>query len=230
MTSLKGKTYEEIYGPLLAEQKRALRRKPRPSYTLSDEGRERLRQRTLGNTWAAANKGRKLSEEHKAKISAGVRAAYKNGDIVPPESRIRIGEARRNMPREEKIALSKRIKKHLSDTDCECGMHKANRKSEQTYIEKVLSLLLEEFPEIIHEKRFGPYTVDFYLPPPYHLAFEADGEYWHNKKKDIKRDRWLWNTHQLIVIRFSGRELLKLGTVFKKWFSGGKLKDLVEGK
>ena len=62
---------------------------------------------------------------------------------------------------------------------------------------------------VVPQKAFGRYNVDAYLPPPYHLAFEADGEYWHDPKKDAIRDTQLLSKFQLPVVRLSERELQK---------------------
>ncbi len=50
--------------------------------------------------------------------------------------------------------------------------------------------------------------VDAYLPLPYHLAFEADGEYWHqHPRRDAARDAYLLKEFSLPVIRINGSEL-----------------------
>lgn len=75
-------------------------------------------------------------------------------------------------------------------------------------IENILrNVILVDFPEVVCEKRFGRFRVDAYLPPPYHLAFEADGEHWHNKKYDKKRDAELMKRFGLPVVRMSEQEL-----------------------
>jgi len=78
-----------------------------------------------------------------------------------------------------------------------------------TTIERFLvDIILAEFPEVIEQQHFGRYVVDAYLPPPYHLAFEADGDYWHNRpgvrKKDRARDRYLLKEFGLRTIRITG--------------------------
>jgi len=53
------------------------------------------------------------------------------------------------------------------------------------------------------QKQFGRYVVDAYLPIE-NLAFEADGEYWHNrpgaKERDSKRDQYLKSKFGLVEI------------------------------
>ncbi len=56
--------------------------------------------------------------------------------------------------------------------------------------------------------RFGRFRVDAYLPPPYHLAFEADGTYWHRPeseqaRRDVERDAWLLEHYDLRVVRLT---------------------------
>jgi hypothetical protein len=71
--------------------------------------------------------------------------------------------------------------------------------------------LLREFPELVFEAKFGRYSVDVYLPPPYHLAFEADGDHWHNKpgakERDEKRDAVLLKQYGLPVVRLAQGEI-----------------------
>ena len=91
-------------------------------------------------------------------------------------------------------------------TNCRCWVH--GPKS-PTSIEKSLFSLLSEFPEIIEQKRFGRYRVDAYLPPPYHLVFEADGTYWHRNREqyDQLRDQYLLENFNLPVVHLTEEEL-----------------------
>ena len=60
------------------------------------------------------------------------------------------------------------------------------------------------------EVPFGRYTVDIYLPER-HLAFEADGEYWHDsslvREHDRERDAYLAQAHDLPVTRMTDVEI-----------------------
>lgn len=59
------------------------------------------------------------------------------------------------------------------------------------------------------ERRFGRALVDCYLPD-YHLAFEADGTYWHRAElqaRDRARDERLWERFRLPVVRLTQAEL-----------------------
>ena len=72
--------------------------------------------------------------------------------------------------------------------------------------------LLKEvgFEIIIPEHPMGHYFIDAYLPNE-HLAFEADGKYWHSrleiKEHDKKRDAWLLENCSLPVIRLTEAEI-----------------------
>ena len=85
-----------------------------------------------------------------------------------------------------------------------------------TTIENFLvDVILAEFPEVIgpSKQRFGHYTVDAYLPPPYHLAFEADGDYWHalyekrDPGHDARRDAYLLREFGLPTVRITESEI-----------------------
>ena len=60
-----------------------------------------------------------------------------------------------------------------------------------------------------HQKRVGPFYVDFYLPDQ-DLIIECDGEYWHSRPDQVKRDRcknhWLWR-HGKKYVRVAEREI-----------------------
>lgn len=99
------------------------------------------------------------------------------------------------------------------------GKKLTTRKSSLT--DRMVEGLLNEFLEVVREKKFGNYRVDAYLPPPYHLAFEADGDYWHNRdalvlhKRNInehaatddERDQYLFNVFNLPVVHLSETEV-----------------------
>lgn len=78
-----------------------------------------------------------------------------------------------------------------------------------TRLELALVLLLRGAGFIIkREKRFGRYRVDAYLPER-HLAFEADGKYWHSQQRehDARRDAELLERFGLPVVRLTEQEL-----------------------
>ena len=110
---------------------------------------------------------------------------------------------------------------------CQCFSHRVETEKEKTSriakamanrfptrIERLLAgVVLAEFPEVRTQEPFGCYHVDAYLPPPYHLAFEADGEYWHrHPKRDAARDAYLLRKFGLPVVRLTGSEIIKVCT------------------
>jgi len=86
------------------------------------------------------------------------------------------------------------------------------RKRSMTGIEVKLREKLEDMNlEYVEQKSVGPWTVDFYLPD-YHLAVEADGDYWHDKPgvkaKDKRKNQWFSDKLDNIF-RLSGTEIKK---------------------
>ncbi len=109
--------------------------------------------------------------------------------------------------------MSRATVQHIVECGGSCGGASCVPPSSPTRIEDILvDVLLAEFPAVVREQRFGRYRVDAYLPPPYHLAFEADGVYWHqDPEKDATRDAYLMAEHGLPVVRLGEAELLKIG-------------------
>lgn len=105
------------------------------------------------------------------------------------------------------IAAGARRHAALELPNCKCMMHKSRYSTRLSKL--MIKLFLSEFPEVVEEKRFGRFRVDAYLPQPYHLAFEADGEYWHSmrKDKDKARDKMLFEKYGLPVIRLTQQEI-----------------------
>jgi very-short-patch-repair endonuclease len=85
----------------------------------------------------------------------------------------------------------------------------------------MIEVFLSEFPEVIAEKPFGRYRVDAYLPPPYHLAFEADGDFWHPYVERQRpgyykqRDDFLLERFGLLVVRLTETEIKR--AVWGRW-------------
>ena len=75
---------------------------------------------------------------------------------------------------------------------------------------KMIEVCLANRGVVVPEKRFGTYFVDAYLPAE-HLAYEADGTYWHNRpgaaERDAKRDQFLLAEFGLRVIRLPQEEI-----------------------
>lgn len=154
---------------------------------VSDETRAKLR---------AANLGKKYSVEQRAALSAALVRRYVDRPHtatakakMSAAARRRIEEGRWNGPRAGRYytRLAQLLHSHLSRQ----------------------GLSLE--PEV----RFGPYFVDLY-DRLNHVAYEADGEYWHAAKERkhpgyyARRDEYLRLTHSLEVRRFTGTQIKRL--------------------
>jgi len=55
------------------------------------------------------------------------------------------------------------------------------------------------------EEPFGKYWIDVYLPE-FHIGIEADGPY-HFRKRDEKRDKFLFDEYALPVLRIGHKEM-----------------------
>lgn len=82
-----------------------------------------------------------------------------------------------------------------------------------TKIELALAeFLIDSGYDLIPQVQFGRYPVDLY-EPNYHLAFEADGRYFHDRKEFFspgyfkQRDEYLLSKYNLTTIRFSEAEI-----------------------
>ena len=154
---------------------------------------------------------RNCSEEQRRAVS---RALTGRPKPIGFSERMREIATGRKYPPEVIEKFSQRSKKHMEKNllECQCYGHQSRRHQQgksPTDIENILyDLVLREFPEIRKQEIFGRYTVDAYLPAPYHLAFEADGSHWHRDSEfDRNRDSYLLNEFNLPVIRFSDKEL-----------------------
>lgn len=165
------------------------------------ELREEVRNKRLGSSWSPETKskikstlsGRAFTEEHKSNLSAA-----KTGSKFSEEHKANIAAARK-------------AHAELELPDCKCIHH--HKFAKPTNIEILLrEVILAEFPEVVPYKKFGRYEVDAYLPTPYHLAFEADGDFWHAKSqvRDAKRDAYLLDKFDLPVIRIWQHEILEV--------------------
>ena len=150
----------------------------------------------------------------------------KPGHLQTIETRAKIGDSHRGVmrssrPLKVRQRISKTMKRKIATGEIviktHTGIHKQNclcwscRKFYQlSYHEEALLQFLKEFPAVVSQRRFGKYRVDAYLPPPYHLAFEADGLEHHKPKRqalDNIRDRYLMSNFNLPVIHIQNQEL-----------------------
>ena len=157
----------------------------------------------------ASLKGRPLSEKHRAALSVA-----KSGNHLSERQRASIRTAARRSDVRQRLSAS--AHKHIEGDfpNCKCIHHvRVHAPSVSKLSLTMIRVLLAEFPEVIPEKRFGPYRVDAYLPPPYHLAFEADGEYWHRRTECerpgyyAQRDAYLLVHFSLPVVHLSERDI-----------------------
>ena len=158
-----------------------------------------------------ALKGRSLSIEHRFAISAARK------DMKLSEAHCAsISAARKGIPWNEEHRAALRVANYahaiLDLPECACISH-CRYYQRPSKIQLCLAYLLYQsgLPVII-EQRFGRYSIDCYVPAPYHLAFEADGEYWHNRHSlsgydYAARDTYLLKTFNLPTIRFTEREI-----------------------
>ncbi len=171
-----------------------------------------------------------LRRKYSAKKLCGKSHAYCK--VCRPDVSTKIGETSKKVWKrspERRNTLSIRIKGSQHSAETRAKMSRSNSKAARRNAilnlpncgcwihnpitsrlsQRMIDAFLNEFPAVEQEVRFGSYTVDAYLPPPYHLAFEADGSYWHSLKPgyDKKRDAYLLAEHNLPVIRLTENEI-----------------------
>jgi len=163
--------------------------------------------------------GFRHSEETKARISASLKGrtyGFGQGDRHSMQTRAKMSAAHRGISLSDehraRIAEGKRRHSALDLPDCGCAFHRYQRKRRASQLsQRMADVFLAEFPEVELEKVFGRYRVDAYLPPPYHLAFEADGSYWHSlpgrQEFDAERDVYLLEHFNLPVVRLTEEEI-----------------------
>lgn len=206
---------------------------------LTEEHRKAISDRMKGNKHALGRKiiGRKspppFSDEHRKKMSVASFGKKKSFEARLKMHRVHLGvllsdehrmakQAACSTP-EFRQATRERTQKHiaLDFPNCRCWPHQSRNgllRNGSTNIEVLLvNILLAEFPEVREQEQFGCYQVDAYLPPPYHLAFEADGTYWHRyPKRDAARDAYLLRKFNLPVVRLTEKELRE-NCMVEKW-------------
>jgi len=85
-------------------------------------------------------------------------------------------------------------------------------RKKRTKPERILFYFVQNaYPDAVQEHRFGRYVVDVYVPS-IHVAFEADGAYWHrnHQTRDAERDATLMAVFALPVVRFAEGELRRI--------------------
>ncbi len=171
----------------------------------------------IGAANSKALKGKKLSKQHKEAVSRGML-----GRKVSAETREKIAKAQRGKPRPAGSGHHQphtdETKKRLSDTKrrhaaldlptCRCYVHGAKTPNNPSLLSWKMVAFLDAagFSVIIPEQQFGRYRVDALLAEEW-LAFEADGNGWHNAEYDEKRDKFLLENFALPVVRLTQKEI-----------------------
>lgn len=145
------------------------------------------------------------------------KAGTNRGKKFSPEHREKMRQYSLNRSEAHLIALSTaQTGKKFSEKDKEkmavsAAKRRGSQRSSCTNIHKKLYNFLSNAGFYVKwEVPFGRASVDCYLPD-YHIAFEADGSYWHNrpgeKEKDRIRDDKLLREFDLPVVRFWDYEI-----------------------
>ncbi len=191
---------------------------------------------------AARHRGRVVSEEQRARISATLTgrkgparsvetrqkiAAAKRG--VPKSADHRAKLAAANLGKTQSAeTIAKRVEQLRGRTHTVAARAKMSvavkRAQEEGRLPVPVSRRYTSLAKELHaqlaatglslepEVRFGRYTVDLY-DRVHHVAYEADGRYWHELNERRKpgyhaqRDGYLQNVHGLRVVRFSDAQI-----------------------
>lgn len=137
------------------------------------------------------------SRKWRANISKGLigRKSTANAATYARVARIRWQHG--CMPDSHKKAIGLAAAKRIANWDW----------SKVTDLEKALYLLLGEF-SFVRQYRIGTKVVDAWLPDE-HIAFEADGSYWHQDSEcQDRRDAYLMQRGVLAVIHLRSEDLI----------------------
>lgn len=142
---------------------------------------------------SVAMRGRKMSQEWRDKIGAAHR-----GTVRSPEARAKMSEAAiRSFESGRRAHLPCLVSRYT--------------KLAQALHRHLASTGLRLLPEV----RFGRFTVDLY-DPLRHVAYEADGRYWHERAErenpgcGLRRDQYLSDHYGVRVIHFDELEIKRL--------------------
>ena len=166
------------------------------TFKLSIETRAKMsaakKGRPISDAARFARIGRALSDEHRANISAALK-----GKRISDQHRANISAAK--------------IRHREECQDNSCAFCFPRNPSSLSW--KLIDFLVAAgFDPIVAEQRFGRYVVDAYLPEE-HLAFEADGEYWHTCVETkwpgyyAQRDAYLRSRYGLPVVHLTGADI-----------------------
>ena len=110
---------------------------------------------------------------------------------------------------DERVAKYARgVREHMERCSGSCGGASCNPQNPSSLSWTLAQFLVNAGFNIALEQRFGRYSVDVLVLDEW-LAFEADGEYWHevNKTDYDARDEYLLREHGLPVIRLTENEI-----------------------
>lgn len=158
--------------------------------------------------------GSKHSEETRRKMSEAQKLRFARvghgptaGRVIPQdERRMRAARLRNNPNVKPPVPKGTKLPKGWLE-NLVAGQRPAQH---PTDIERILRSLFSAYPDAQYEVCFGRYRVDAYIPS-LHIAFEADGEYWHDANRDGERDAYLMEQFGLSVVRLTGTELMLIG-------------------
>lgn len=177
----------------------------------SAETRAKMSASHIGKTHAPESilkmKSRRLTEEHRRKISEARKGYVPSSETRAKMSIIHSGKTISTEAR-ERMSIARKI--HIEQCQGSCGAGACGAWT-NTSLEKILLTLLDDFPTVITQKHFGLYRVDAFLPE-YGIAFEADGHRWHRDKPgqseyDRKRDEEILIRFGVVVVRLSEDDL-----------------------
>lgn len=144
---------------------------------------------------------------HATLIKAKIRGDFKPLSFI--ESNLRRGRLKpnRKMTDEERKAVSTRIIelfKRRPELHPNCKV--ANNRQVMTYPERLAyDWLKSNNIDFIHNAKIGKYFVDFLIGK---TAIEIDGERWHSKDSDNKRDSEI-NSFGVTVLRIKAKDIIK---------------------
>ena len=171
---------------------------------------------------AAANRGQKRSIEsvekmrkpkslaHRAALSTAMKGKKRGPRPQWWRNKISARLLGKSMTEQHKQAVRNGRLRHLDNHDDTCHCVYPGRSGPSGLSWKLIDFLTNAgFEIVIPEQRFGTYFVDAYLANE-HIAFEADGDYWHNLRSanyDTTRDAYLLTQFKLPVVRLREKEI-----------------------
>ena len=159
------------------------------------ETKERIRKSNLGKHISLL--GIPKSESHRQNISAGLRGNKNNlGNSLSEETKAKISAALKGKPHPW-------ARGNTHNLEWISSWPKSPTKLEKGLYE----LLSSAGYDFERQARFNRYVVDAYVPS-HNVAFEADGNYWHqDKSREIQRDSYLIAKGLYAVVHLTEEDL-----------------------